>query len=175
MFITSLIKKDYQCVTEYKVKCSSLSSLCFHGIELVSLPFLRISMTLSVHCHMCPLCCPFPPAVPAVPASCLWCPLRLCGDAHRAPFPCPFPDLLSKPVFSKRSTGKGPISKGCLGCGVSETRVKLLKKGFVQFWRQLKHQVPMSLSFWAHTLIYTGIFLSQSVSVTPVFRDPCIH
>lgn len=138
------------------------------------------SLPKDLHDFICPLSHVSP--LLSLPSSCAssaslvpWCPLRLCGDAHRAPFPCPFPDLLSKPVFSKRSTGKGPISKGCLGCGVSETRVKLLKKGFLQFWRQLKHQVPMSLSFWAHTLIYTGIFLSQSVSVTPVFRDPCIH
>lgn len=111
MFITSLIKKDYQCVTEYKVKCSSLSSLCFHGIELVSLPFLRISMTLSVHCHMCPLCCPFPPAVPAVPASCLGVlsgsvvmPTGLLSHV-------PFQICYQNPYFPKGAQGKGQLAK----------------------------------------------------------------
>lgn len=137
----------------------------------VSLPILQISMTLSVHCHKCPFAVP-----PLVSSLIPWCVSGCCGDGHRVPFPCPFSDLLSNPIFSKRNTGKGPISKGCLGCGVSGMRrVKLLEKGFVEFWRQHEGSIsfPWACSFWAHTLIYTGIFLSLSVLllcfIIPVF------
>lgn len=68
-------------------------------------------MTLSVHCHMCPLCCPFPPAVPAVPASCLGVlsgsvvmPTGLLSHV-------PFQICYQNPYFPKGAQGKGQLAK----------------------------------------------------------------
>lgn len=149
-------------------------------------PLFTVSMALSssftshpkdLHDFICPLS--QVSALLSLPSSCAslipWCPLRLLWWCPWGSFP--FSNLPSNPIYSKGNTGKGPSSKSCLGCGVSEIRrVELLKKGFVEFWRQLEHQLPWACSFWAHTLIYTGIFLSLSVLLLcfmiPVFISP---
>lgn len=124
-------------------------------------------------------------SLPSSCASCAslipWCPLRPLWWR-----PSPFSDLPSNPIFSKRNTGKGPISKGCLGCGISEMRrVKLLKKGFVEFWRQLEHQLHMSLFILGtHPNLYwyfsvTGCLCYSCVSwslysLAPTLKKPFI-
>lgn len=159
------------------------------SIKLNVLPFVPcVSMALSssftshpedVHDFICPLSqmsplLSLPCSVAAVPAHPLVS-LRLLWWWPQGSFPCPFSDLLSNPVFSKRNTGKGPVRRGCWGCGVSEMRrVQLLKKGLVGFWRQLEHQLPLSL-FILGTHPHLHWYFSITVCVTPVFHNPCIH
>lgn len=138
----------------------------------VSLPILRISMTLSVHCHICPLCCPSPPAVPASSLGVL---SGCCGEAHRAPFPCPFSDLHQTPYFPKGTQEKGQLAKAVLVVVSVRQELSCSKRGLWSSEDNWSISFPWACSFWAHTPIYTGIFLSLSVSVTPVFHHPCIH
>lgn len=141
----------------------------------VSLPILRISMTLSIHCHVS-----FP-----VP------PLQLCQLCQSHPLVSsqaavvmstwflshlPFQICHQTPYFPKRAQEKGQLAKAAwVVASVRWGEFSCSKRGLWSSEDNWSISFTWACSFWAHTLIYTGIFLSLGVCVTPVFHDPCIH